>query len=196
MLLTYDAILDLIANFLFYLYGTPSFWFLLNTSVDHGCHLASQSQMSMQKYESLLAAANLAAYTKSRFVMKPKEWGIFLGGHPFRLSECNIDFVTPAALTATTVVSLLSWLLSSSLFASPLSLSPSLSQLLSLLPLLLLLPLPLLSPSLPTPPPLPLLLPLPPPLSLLLLLLPPQLPPPPPPPPLPLPLLPFLPLPF
>jgi hypothetical protein len=24
--------------------------------------------------------------------MKPKEWGIFLGGHHFRLSECNIEF--------------------------------------------------------------------------------------------------------
>jgi hypothetical protein len=46
----------------------------------------------MQEYESLLAAANLAAYTKLGFVMKPKEWGIFLGGQCFRLSECNIDF--------------------------------------------------------------------------------------------------------
>jgi hypothetical protein len=48
--------------------------------------------MSMQEYESLLAVANLAAYTKLGFVMKPKEWGIFLGGHHFRLSECNIEF--------------------------------------------------------------------------------------------------------
>jgi hypothetical protein len=24
--------------------------------------------------------------------MKPKEWGIFLTGHRFRLSECNIKF--------------------------------------------------------------------------------------------------------
>jgi hypothetical protein len=46
----------------------------------------------MQEYESLLAAANLAAYTKLGFVMKPKEWGIFLGGHRFWLSECNIEF--------------------------------------------------------------------------------------------------------
>jgi hypothetical protein len=23
--------------------------------------------------------------------MKPNEWGIFLGGHHFRLSECNIE---------------------------------------------------------------------------------------------------------
>ncbi len=48
--------------------------------------------MSMQEYESLLAAANLAANTKSGFVMKPKEWQIFLGGHHFRLSEYNIKF--------------------------------------------------------------------------------------------------------
>jgi hypothetical protein len=48
--------------------------------------------MSMQEYESLLAAANLAAYTKLGFVMNPKEWGIFLGGHHLRLGECNIEF--------------------------------------------------------------------------------------------------------
>jgi len=47
--------------------------------------------MSAQEYESLLAAANLAAYTKSGFIMKPNEWGIFLGGHHFLLSECNIE---------------------------------------------------------------------------------------------------------
>jgi hypothetical protein len=44
MLLTYDALLDHLANFLIYLSGAPSFWFLLNTSYDHGCHLASQFQ--------------------------------------------------------------------------------------------------------------------------------------------------------
>jgi hypothetical protein len=89
MLLTYDVLLDHIANFLIYLSGAPSFWFSLNTSYNHGCHLASQFQMSMQEYESLVAAANLAAYSKLGFVMKPKEWGIFLGGHRLRLSECN-----------------------------------------------------------------------------------------------------------
>jgi hypothetical protein len=44
MLLTYDVLLDHIANFLIYLSGTPSFWFLLNTSYDHGYRLASQFQ--------------------------------------------------------------------------------------------------------------------------------------------------------
>ncbi len=47
--------------------------------------------MSAQEYESLLAAANLAACTKWGFIIKPNEWGIFLGGHHFRLSECNIE---------------------------------------------------------------------------------------------------------
>ncbi len=89
---SYDVLLDHIADFLIYLSGAPSFWFSLNTSYDHGCYLTSRFQMSMQEYESLLAAANLAAYTKSGFVMKPKEWEIFLGGHRFRLSECNIEF--------------------------------------------------------------------------------------------------------
>jgi hypothetical protein len=55
-----------------------------------------------------------------------------------------VVFVAPAALTADTVVSLLSWPLSSSLPVSLSSSSPSLSQLLLLLPLLLLSPLPAL----------------------------------------------------
>jgi hypothetical protein len=44
MLLTYNILLDHIANFLIYLSGTPSFWLLLNTSYDHGCHLERQFQ--------------------------------------------------------------------------------------------------------------------------------------------------------
>ena len=56
-----------------------------------GRNFDNQFQMSVQEYESLLAAANLAAYTKSGFIMKPNEWGIFLGGHHFLLSECNIE---------------------------------------------------------------------------------------------------------
>ncbi len=44
MLLTYDVLLDHITNFLIYLSGTPSFWYFLNTSYDHGCHLASRFQ--------------------------------------------------------------------------------------------------------------------------------------------------------
>jgi uncharacterized membrane protein YgcG len=44
MSLTYDILLNHIINFLIYLSCTPSFWFLLNTSYDHGCHLASQFQ--------------------------------------------------------------------------------------------------------------------------------------------------------
>jgi hypothetical protein len=42
MLLKYDILLDHIANFLVYLFGTPYFWFSLNMSYDHGCHLASR----------------------------------------------------------------------------------------------------------------------------------------------------------
>ncbi len=44
MSLTYDVLLDHSTNFLIYLSGAPSFWFLLNTSYDYGCHLASRFQ--------------------------------------------------------------------------------------------------------------------------------------------------------
>ncbi len=86
---------------------------------------------------------------------------------PPAIAVTVVVFVAPAALTATTVVSLPSWPSSSSLPASLPSSSPSLSQLPPLLPSLLLLPLPSLSLLLPTPPPQPLLLPSPPPLALL-----------------------------
>ena len=103
-----DVLRDHIEDFLIFLSSAQSFWFLLNTSYDHGCHLANRFQMSAQEYESLLAAANLAAYTKLGFIMKPNEWGIFLGGHHFRLSECNIEldkkkFDIDAMINGTTV---------------------------------------------------------------------------------------------
>jgi hypothetical protein len=42
MSLSSKSILDHIADYLKFISGTQSFWFMLNTSYDHGCHLASQ----------------------------------------------------------------------------------------------------------------------------------------------------------
>ncbi len=49
MSLTYDVLLDHIANFLIYISDAPSFWFSLNTSYDHGCHLASKVAVTMAR---------------------------------------------------------------------------------------------------------------------------------------------------
>jgi len=73
---------DHIADFLFFLSSAPSFWFLVNMSYNHGCHLANQFQMSAQEYESVLAAANLAAYqvglyNESKWVGNLPWWASF-----------------------------------------------------------------------------------------------------------------------
>ena len=36
-----EALLDHIADFLKFISGAQPFWFLLNMSCDHGCHLAN-----------------------------------------------------------------------------------------------------------------------------------------------------------
>jgi hypothetical protein len=36
-----ESILDNIADYLTFISDAQSFWFMLNTSYDHGCHLAS-----------------------------------------------------------------------------------------------------------------------------------------------------------
>ena len=51
--------------------------------------------LSSHDYECLLAAANLAHYTKSGFPIKPKEWKMFLNGHYFAVVEgiddCKVE---------------------------------------------------------------------------------------------------------
>jgi hypothetical protein len=41
MSLSSESVLDHIAEYLTSIFGTQSFWFTLNTSYHHGCHLAS-----------------------------------------------------------------------------------------------------------------------------------------------------------
>jgi hypothetical protein len=74
MSLSMVVLLDHIAEFLLFLSGAPLFWFTLNTSYNHGLHLSRRFSLSPHDYECLLAAANLAHYTKSGFTIKPKEW--------------------------------------------------------------------------------------------------------------------------
>ncbi len=88
------VLLDHIAEFLLFLSDAPSFWYTLNTSYDHGLHLSRMFGLSPHDYECLLAAANLAHYTKSGFTIKPKEWKMFLDGHDFAvvegIDECKV----------------------------------------------------------------------------------------------------------
>ncbi len=49
-----ESVLDHIADYLTFISDAQSFWFTLNTSYDHGCHLASQFRLEPNNYEVLL----------------------------------------------------------------------------------------------------------------------------------------------
>ena len=61
-----EALLDHIADFLKFISSAQSFWFSLNTSYDHGCHLASCFCLDPDKYE---VVSPLVAPTWCRLVV-------------------------------------------------------------------------------------------------------------------------------
>ena len=87
-----EALLDHIADFLKFISSAQSFWFSLDTSYDHGCHLASCFRLDPDKYEALLIVAGLASYTRFGFQIKASAWRKFLGGRRFVIDNCAIEF--------------------------------------------------------------------------------------------------------
>jgi len=87
-----EALLDHIANFLKFISSAQSFWFSLDTSYNHGCHLASRFRLDPDEYEVLLIAAGLASYTRFGFKIKAGAWRKFLGGRRFVIDNCAIEF--------------------------------------------------------------------------------------------------------
>ena len=84
----HGTILDHLADFMLYLSTASSFWFSLNSSYDHDCHLSKRFGMSPHDYECLLVAANLAQFDpRWGFTMKIVQWKRFLEGH--RFTTCN-----------------------------------------------------------------------------------------------------------
>ncbi len=84
--------MDHIANFLEFISSAQSFWFSLDTSYNHGCHLASRFRLDPDKYEALLIVADLASYTRFGFQIKADAWRKFLGGRQFVINNCPIEF--------------------------------------------------------------------------------------------------------
>ena len=66
--------MDHIADFLIFISNTQSFWFTLDTSYNHGCHLANRFRLEPNDYEVLLVVAGLANYTRFGFAMKLMPW--------------------------------------------------------------------------------------------------------------------------
>jgi hypothetical protein len=87
-----EALLDHIADFLKFISSAQSFWFSLDTSYDHGCHLASRFRLDPTQYEALLIVAGLALYTRFGFQIKADAWRKFLGGSRFVADDCSIEF--------------------------------------------------------------------------------------------------------
>jgi hypothetical protein len=87
---SYDGtLLDHLAEHMMYLSAASSFWFSLNSSYDHDCHLSKRLGMSPQDYEYLLVAANLAQFhPKWGFSIKILKWKLFLEGHRFLTINC------------------------------------------------------------------------------------------------------------
>jgi len=75
-----EAFLDHKADFLKFISSAQSFWFSLNTSYDHGCHLANRFILDPDEYEALhealLIVAGLGHYNYISFglAMKPTAW--------------------------------------------------------------------------------------------------------------------------
>jgi hypothetical protein len=87
-----EYVLDHIADYLKFISSAQSFWFTLNTSYDHGCHLADRLRLEPNEYEVLLVVAGLASYTRFGFAIMRTAWTKFLGGHRFATHNCAIEF--------------------------------------------------------------------------------------------------------
>jgi hypothetical protein len=86
-----ESILDHITGYLKFISKAQSLLYMLNTSYDHGCHLASRFCLEPNDYEVLLVVAGLASYTQLGFAIKPTAWRKFLGGHQFAVDNCTIE---------------------------------------------------------------------------------------------------------
>ena len=86
-----ESLLDHIAYFLTFISSTQSFWFTLDTSYDHGCHLASRFRLDPEEHEVLLIVAGLVSYTRFGFQIKADAGRKFLGGRWFVADDCPIE---------------------------------------------------------------------------------------------------------
>ena len=89
-----QSILDHITDFLKFISNTQSFWFTLDTSYNHGCHLANGFRLEPNDYEVLLVMAGLASYTRFGLAVKPTAWSKFLRGHRFASDNCEIELTS------------------------------------------------------------------------------------------------------
>ena len=85
-----ESVLDHIADYLTFISDALSFWFTLNMSYDHGCHLASQFHLEPNNYEVLLVIASLALYTRLGFAIKPMAWRIAAHNFAIELEQKKI----------------------------------------------------------------------------------------------------------
>jgi len=87
-----EILFDHKADFLKFISSAQSFWFLLDTSYDHGCHLASRIRLDPDEYEALLTVTGLELCPRFGFQIKADAWRKFFGGRRFVADDCPIEF--------------------------------------------------------------------------------------------------------
>ena len=84
--------MDHTVNFLKFIFNTQSYWFMLNTSCNHGCHLVNRFRLDQKEYAAVfLIVAGLAKYRRFGFQIKADTWRKILGGHRFVVDGCTIE---------------------------------------------------------------------------------------------------------
>jgi hypothetical protein len=82
------SLLDHLAAHVLFLSTASSFWYSIDSSYDHECHLSQRLGVSPQAYEYLLVVANLAYFhPKWGFSIKTRMWQPFIDGHRFSASH-------------------------------------------------------------------------------------------------------------
>jgi hypothetical protein len=91
---SYDGtLLDHLAKHRVYLSTASSFWFSLDSSYDHECHLSKQLGMSPKAFEYLLVVVQLAHFHKKwGFSIKKVNWKLFIKGRRFATTSCTGTF--------------------------------------------------------------------------------------------------------
>ena len=99
-----EALFVHIANFLKFISSAQLLWFMLNTSYDHGCHLASRFRLDPEEYEALLIVVGLVSYMGFGFQIPNQGHGqlvvtlpllVLLLCRPFVFSSRRLFFASP-----------------------------------------------------------------------------------------------------
>ena len=91
MLHSIMAVQDEIAKYFVHLADEPSHWYCINGSYNDVSHLSQRFGMSINNYQALLVAANLANFVDGKFTILRKQWNNFVTTSSFRRSKVAVQ---------------------------------------------------------------------------------------------------------